>query len=167
MSFTPSFTITPLSAGSNFTITDTSIGSDGAIVDRQILLYTTVNNTLLVAAIDFPLSTGSSITIAPLTQDIALTVTVNWLNNIGAAIYTSNLIWAFVQFGLLFAESLTQFMISNHAILNDQNYMQNKYNLFCFIQGALNAITTGQSVLAAQSQILLYQNLIANTNFFF
>lgn len=166
MALVPSFTITPLGNGSSFTITDTSTGSDGAITDRQILLYT-ASNSLLVPAIDFPLSAGSSITISPLTTDVALSVMVNWNNTSGAAIYTYNLIFAFVQFGLLFLQSLTQSQISNPNIVNDQNWIQNKLTIFEEIQSALNAITVGQSVFAAQSCILRYNQMITNQNIIF
>lgn len=166
MSFAPSFTITPLSAPNSFTVTDNSIGSDGAITDRTISLYTTAN-ALLVGIIDFPLSAGSSITITPLTQDIALTVTVLWNSNTGVPLYNFSLIWGFVQYALLFLENITQFMISNPNIINDLNYMGNKFKMFALVQGALNAINVGQSVFAAQSQILLYQTMITNQQDYF
>lgn len=165
MSFSPSFTITPLGNGSSFTITDDSTGSDGSITDRTIYLYTT-SNSLLVPAIDFPLSAGSSITISPLTTDIAITVTVTW--NYGSVPqYTFNLIWAFVQFGLLFLQSLTQTQISNPSIVNDDNWVSNKLNIFLEIQSALNAINVGQSVSAAQSCINRYNSTIVNQNIIF
>ncbi len=166
MPLVPSFTITPLAAPNSFLITDTSTGSDGAITDRQILLYT-ASNVLLVPAIDFPLSAGSSITISPLTQDVALSIIVNWNNNVGSVLYTFNLIFAFVQYALLFLQNLTQFQISNPSIVNDTFFMGNKFNLFTEVQSALNAINVGQSLSAAQSCILRYQNLIVNTNDYF
>lgn len=166
MAFSPLFTITPLPAPSSFTVTDTSIGSDGAIADRQILIYSTANQ-LLVPAIDFPLSAGSSINISPLTQDVAVTVVLKWVDGGGIPLYTFSLIWAFVQYGLLFLENLTQFQISNPNIVNDTNWMGNKFKLFTEIQSALNAINIGQSFFAAQSCILRYQFMITNTNDFF
>lgn len=166
MALTPSFTITPLSDGASFIVNDTSTGSDGAITDRKILLYTTAN-ALLVAAIDFPLSAGSSITISPLTKDYALSVQVQWVNNVGAALYNFSLIYAFVQYALLFLEGLTQTQISNPNIANDTSFMGNKYRVFTEVQSALNAINTGQSLSAAQSCILRYQNYITNQNLYF
>lgn len=166
MAFSPSFSITPLGNGASFTITDTSVGSDGSITDRQILIYT-ASNALLVPAIDFPLSAGSSITISPLTTDIAVSITVNWNNNLGAAIYTYSLIYAFVQFGLLFLQSLTQTQISNPGLVNDNSWITNKLGIFLEIQSALNAITVGQSVFSAQSCILRYNNTIANQSIIF
>lgn len=166
MPLAPSFTITPLSDGASFTIADTSTGSDGAITDRQISLYTTANS-LLVPPIDFPLSDGNSITISPLTKDIALNVQLSWNNNLGVSLYNTSLIWAFIQFALLFLESLTQTQISNPNIVNDTNFMGNKFRVFTEVQSALNAINTGQSLAAAQSCILRYQNYITNQNIYF
>lgn len=161
MPLVPSFTITPLGNGSSFTVTDTSTGSDVAITDRQILIYTAAN-ALLVPAIDFPLSAGSSITVSPLTTDIAVSIALNWNNNVGAAIYTYNLIWAFVQFALLFLQSLTQTQTANPNIINDTGWVRNKFDIFLEVQSALNAINVGQSVYSAQSCILRYNNLITN-----
>jgi hypothetical protein len=166
MSFTASFTITPNGTGSGFTIADTSVGSDGSITDRTIYLYT-ASNALLVPAIDFPLSAGSSITISPLTTDIALTVVVTWNYTGGVAEYTYNLIYAFVQFGLLFLQTLTQTQISNPLIINDQNWISSKLGIFLEIQSALNAINVGQSVGSAQSCIARYNQTIANQNIIF
>lgn len=166
MPFSPNFTITPTGNPTSFIITDTSTDSDGAITDRQILLYT-VSNALLVPAIDFPLSAGSSITISPLTTDIALDIVINWNDNSGIPLYTKDLIYAFVQYGLQFLESLTQTQISNPNIVNDQNWINNKLTIFEEIQSAQNAINVGQSAYAAQSCILRYNNMIANQNIIF
>jgi|SRR5580693_8933087 hypothetical protein len=166
MALVPSFTISPTGNPAAFTITDTSTGSDGAITDRQILLYTAAN-ALLVPAIDFPLSAGSSITIAPLAMDQALNVVVTWNNNVGAVLYTTSLIYAFVQYGLQFLQQLTQTQISNPFIIRDDNWISNKLDIFLEIQSALNAINVGQSVFSAQSCILRYNAIIAQQNILF
>ena len=165
MALTPSFTITPLADPSSFVVQDTSTGSDGAITDRVIVLYKTDNSIL--GTFDFPLSAGTSITISPLTQDIAVSIQLNWNNSGGVSLYIFNLIYAFVQYALLFLQNLTQFQISNPAIINSQDFMGNKFNLFTEIQSALNSISVGQSLFAAQSCILRYQFLIKNTTYYF
>lgn len=166
MPFVPSFTITPTGNAAAFVVADTSTGSDGAITDRQILLYNSAN-ALIVPAIDFPLSAGASITIAPLANDQALNVVVNWLNSGGAAIYTTSLIFAFVQYGLQFLQQLTQTQISNPLIINDTGWINAKFTIFEEIQSALNAINVGQSLFAAQSCILRYTYIITNQNIIF
>jgi hypothetical protein len=166
MPLNPSFSITPTGTPASFTIQDTSTGSDGAITDRQILLYTPAG-ALLVPAIDFPLSAGASITIAPLAMDQALNVVVNWNNNVGGVLYTYSLIYAFVQYGLQFLQQLTQTQISNPGIINDDNWLGNKLSIFLEIQSALNAINVGQSIFSAQSCIARYNSLISNQNIYF
>lgn len=166
MAFAPSFTITPTGNPAAFTVVDTSTGSDGAIVDRQISLFTP-GNVLTCGPIDFPLSAGSSITVAPLTTDGAFNVIVTWNNSGGPAIYTASLIFAFVQYGLQFLQSLTQSQISNPLIVNDNSWITNKLSIFLEIKSALNSIVTGQSVGAAQSCILRYLSTISNQNIIF
>lgn len=165
MPLVPNFTGVGTSDPSAILIVDSSTGSDVAITNRVITLYKTDNTVL--GTFQFPLSAGSSITINPLTRDIALSIKLDWVNNVGVPIYTFSIINAFVQYVLLFLEGLTQTQISNPNIANDTNFMGNKYRVFTEMQSALNAINTGQSLSAAQSCILRYQNYIVNSNLYF
>lgn len=167
MPLVPSITIQPTGNGSEIVVNDTSTGSDGAITDRKINVYQANNSLLGASPYDFPLSAGSSITINPLDKDYAVTVIFTWVNSSGTPLYTASAIGAFVQYGLLFAESLTQTQEANPNIINDENFMGNKFKLFTEIQSALNAITTGQSVFSAQSCISRYQKLITNSTYYF
>lgn len=165
MALVVSFTITPLSNPGSFTLTDTSTGSDTNVTDRQILLYNSQNN-LYVAAIDWPIA-QSSITISPLTADQALNVVVNWNNSSGVPLYTASQIYAFVQYGEQFFFSLTQSQTAQPNLLNDNDYLQNKELLRLYIDSAIQAITIGGDIVAAQSSINLYQNLINNQSLYF
>ena len=151
MAFVPSFTITPSIVGSTFTITDTSTGGASGASTRTILLYQT-NGTLLVPGINFPIvaGAGDTITISPLTQDIALNVVVNYTIPPGIVTYSSNVIFAFLQFTLLFLYQLTESQSSTPAISQDTNYYNNKLQLFTEVQSALNAINTGLDLAGAQ-----------------
>lgn len=166
MAFSPSFTITPLSTPGSFTITDASTGSDASIVDRQILLYQT-NNTLLVSAIDFPLSAGSSITISPLTQDIALNVVVQWNYSGGVTQYSSQQIQAFVAFGQLFQYTLSQKQSTTPNITGDTLYYYNRMKLQLGIDSALQAISIGLDLQGAQVCINQYNNMLTNSAYYF
>lgn len=160
MALTPSFTITPTSNAAAFTLTDTSTGSDGAIVGKVILLYL-VSNSLLVPSIPWPTATNP-ITISPLTQDVALNVTVNWVDVDGNVLYTASMIYAFVQYGEQFYYGLTQQATATPTIVNDQLYYQNKSILRDELDSAVQAITIGQDVYSAQECIGRYQQLINN-----
>jgi len=167
MPLVPSITIAPTGNGSEIVVTDTSTGSDGAITDRKIFVYQANNSLLGASPYDFPLSAGSSITISPLDKDYAVTVLVQWVDSGGVSLYSANAIGAFVQYALLFAQTLTQTQEANPNIISDQNFMGNKFNLFTEVQSALNAIVNGQSVFSAQTAITRYQKLLNNSTYYF
>jgi len=167
MALTPSFSLSATADPSAVSVQDTSTGSDGAITTRKIIFTQTDGTPLGGSPYDFPLSAGTSITVNPLDKDYGLTVTVNWVDVSGAVLYTANQIFVFTQYAKLFLESLTQQQIANPEIVNDQNFIQNKFNLFQGVKSAENALTYGQSVSAAQFCITQYQELITNNQFFF
>lgn len=167
MALVPSFTVGITSDPSQVVIADTSTGSDGAITTRKIIFTQADGNSLASSPYDFPLSAGSSITVNPLGKDYGLTITLNWVNAGGTVLYTANQIFVFTQYAKLFLESLTQQQIANPEIVNDQNFIQNKFNLFQGVKSAENALAYGQSVSAAQFCVTQYQELITSNQFFF
>lgn len=167
MSFNPSIVISATLDPSIISVEDTSTGSDVAITDRKIYVYQANNNLQGASPYDFPLSAGTSITINPLDKDYAITVVVNWTDVGGTVLYTANAIGAFVQYALLFLQQLTQTQESNPQIINDQNFMGNKFLVFTEVQSALNAITNGQSVQSAQQAITRYQKLLNSSSYYF
>lgn len=167
MAFVPSFQIGITSDPSQAVITDNSTGSDGTISDRKVIFTQTDSSLLGASPYDFPLSAGASITLNPLDKDYALVVTTNWVDSSGNVLYTTSVIFVFVGYAMQFLEGLTQQQIASPSIVNDQNFIPNKFNLFQEVQSAQNAINIGQSVQAAQSCVLRYQNLITNDNFYF
>ena len=165
MPLVPSFTIGININPSNIIITDTSTGSDVAITDRKILLYTVTN--ILLTTLDFPLSAGSSITIAPLTQDVALNVVVNWVNVAGGILYTSSQIYAFTGFSEAYYYGLTQAEASNPGIIQSQTYYQKKSELRTFLDDAPQSINIGNDLGNAQAAILRAQFIIINADKWF
>jgi len=167
MAFSPSFTIGISTDGdaSAIILTDTSTGSDGAIASRQILLYQT-DNTLLTAAIPWASATNP-ITINPLTQDIALNITINWLDSSGATLYTSSQIYAFTFYAELFYATLTRNQSSQFKVTQDSNYYSNKSLLRVLIDSTNQAINVMQDIFSAETCISLYQQLINNQNYYF
>lgn len=167
MPLVPSFTIGVTNNPASVVITDTSTGSDVAITDRKVIFTQTDSISLSGSPYDFPLSAGASITLNPLDKDYALTTTVNWTDINGNVLYTADVIFFFKGYALQFLEGLTQQQIANPSIVNDQNFIPNKFNLFQEVQSAQNAIDIGQSVFAAESCVLRYQLLMTNDNFYF
>ena len=149
MAFTPAFTIATSIDPSAIILQDTSTGGSSGANTRTILLYQT-DSTLLVSAINWPIiaGTGDVITINPLQQDIALNIVVRYTDAGGNILYSSNQIYAFLQYTLLF-------------------YYDNKFKLFTEVLSAQNAITTGVDQAGAQQCIERAFLLTSNQNLFF
>jgi len=167
MPFSPNFTVAQTSSPSQLILTDTSTGSDGAITDRKILQYNSANN-LPFGVIDWPIA-DSSITISPLTADIALNIQVNYNNNVGAVLYTKSQLFAAVQYAEQFYYGLTQQQAAttNLNILNDYPYFENKSKLRMLIDSAVQAIAVGSDIFSAQFCISIYQQMLNNPNLYF
>lgn len=168
MAIVPSFTATPSTSGdaTALILQDTSTGSDGAIASRAILLYQT-DNTLLVPQISWAYPSPNPITINPLTQDVALNIQILWLNNVGATLYTTSLLYAATYYAELFYATLTRNQSSNFKITADTNYYDNKSLLRDLIDSTNQAITIMADIFSAETCISLYQNLINNQNLYF
>lgn len=167
MPLTPSFTVESTSNPAQLLLTDTSTGSDGAVTDRQILLYNSAGN-LVMPSIDWPIA-DASITISPLTVDIALNIQVNWNNSGGTPLYTKSQLFAATQFAEQFFYTLTQEQAAttNLNILTDFPYFTNKSMLRTLIDSAVQAIEVGVDIFSAQFCISLYQQLLNNPNLYF
>jgi hypothetical protein len=175
MPLTPNFS-TSQQAGlpSNVIITDTSTGSDVAIVSRRVFLVnyageyvvadgTTTNYTV------WPLA-QSSISIDCLTEDTALSVTVNYVDAGGVTLYTKTSLAGFTLYNETFYYSLTQGQaaISNPSyILQDNTYFQNKSKLRCLIDSGNQSVTLGYDITSAQICYDLATAMVSNQNLFF
>ena len=167
MALTQAFTINAIAQinPAAIALVDTSTGADVNIATRQILLYQ-VDNSLLTAAVNWPYA-QTSLTITPLTQDVALNIVINWLDGSGNILYTSAQIYAFTGFSELFLYQLTQNQTSQPNIVVDQNYYNNKVKLRSELDSAKSAISTGFDIYSAQSCLQRAIYMVNNSNFFF
>jgi hypothetical protein len=175
MPFVQNFT-TSQQAGlpSDVIITDTSTGSDGAIVSRRVFLtnyageYVVADGTTTNYTV-WPLA-QSSISIDCLTQDTALTVTVNWVDAGGVTLYTKTSLAGFTLYNETYYYSLTQGQaaVGNPSyILQDNNYFQNKSKLRCLIDSGNQAVTLGYDITSAQECYDLASFMVTNQNNYF
>lgn len=154
MPIAPAFSINAIQpiSPSTINLVDLSTGSDAAISSRQILLYQ-IDNTLLTSPITWPYS-ASSISIAPLTQDIAVNVVVNWLAVDGVTVlYTSSQIFGFKNYSEQFYYSLIQAQTAQPNVIIDVNYITNLMQLRVYLDSVFQAISVGQDIYAAESII--------------
>lgn len=168
MALVPSVTVSNNSVSTNtFTLVDTSTGSDGAIASRQIFIYLVDNSQAAGSPVSFPLSAGSSISPSILTQDFAYSITVNWLDGSGNALYTFSIIGVFTGFLEWFYYGLVQSIAAQSNIQNDQVFTTNLGRLRTYIDSANQSISIGGSIYNAQNMILLAQQLQQNSTLYF
>lgn len=170
MPLSPAFLIGSVNTGATIDptailLTDSSTGSDGAITARTISLYT-VQNNLLVSVIPWPLA-STTITINPLTQDIALNVLVNWVDSGGASLYNLGQIAAFTGYGEQFNYNLIQTETSSPGILQDVNYQNYVNTLNNYLINAVKAISIGRNLGNAEAMILKETYLVQNSNLYY
>lgn len=167
MPIIPSFSINviPPVNPAEIDLVDASTGSDGTIATRQVLFYK-IDNSLLVGAQNWPYS-QSSISLTPLTQDIALNTIVNWLDGSNNILYTSAQIFGFKNYAEQFYYSLIQAMTANPLIVNDNNFFTNFELLRSYLSSVVQAINTGIDIYAAQNLIGKATNMVQQHQLFF
>lgn len=169
VSFLPSFyTNQTLGATNIVNAYDNSTGSDVAITQRR-LYFQQADGTFLVPSgtttnyVEWPIL-SNPLAINLLTQDAALLVICNWCDVNGTVLYTESQLYCYTNNGESFLYQLTQGQASNPALLNDTNYLQNKYLVRVYIDSANNAVLFGLDISAAANCISAYTAMIANQN---
>ena len=174
MPLTPNFSMSQNSGTPNIiTATDTSTGSNVTITGRRIYLLQsdgtylvpsgTTTNYVVWALAD------TSISLNVLTQDTALTVTVDWVDINGTTVETKTISFGFTAYNETFYYGLTQgqVAITNPLVQNSTGYYSNKMLLRVFIDSGDQAISFASDIYSAQ---LCYDNatyLVTNASFNF
>ena len=172
MPLTPSFTVSQTSGlPSVINLTDNSTGSDAAIFERRVfiqrndgtyLVPTGTSTNYIVWAYANP-----TIAIDVLKKDMAVQVTVQWLNNAGAVLYSINTLNLFTLYLKTFFYSLTQYQATNKSITQNNNFYGNKSKLWGFIKGAETAIQLASDISGAQNELDAATQMINSEKMFF
>ena len=172
MPLTPSFLVSQTSGlPSVINLTDNSTGSDAAIFERRVFIQKN-DGTYLV-----PLGTTSNYTvwnyanptiaIDVLKKDLAVTITVQWLNNVAAVLYSRNTLNLFTLYLKTFFYSLTQYQATNKSITQNNNFYGNKSKLWAYIKGAETSIELAADISGAQNELDAATQMINNEKLFF
>jgi hypothetical protein len=170
---TPNFTGSQNSGTPSIcTFADTSTGSDVSITQRRIFLlqadgtYLTGNG---VINYDTWAYADASISLDVLSQDTALSVTVQWLDISNTVLYTKTISFGFDAFGQNFFYGLSdgQVPITNPPVALSTNYYQNKLQFYCYLVSAEQAILYASDIYKAQINYDADQWMISNENYFF
>lgn len=174
MPLTPNFTMSQSSGTPNIiTATDTSTGSDVLITSRRIYLLQ-ADGTYLVetgTTTDYTVwaLADTSISLDVLSQDTAISVTVQWLDVSNAVLYTKTIAFGFDAFGQNFFYGLSdgEVPITNPPVVLSSNYFLNKVRFYCYLTSGGQAISYASDIQKAQLAYDLDQEMITNTNYYF
>lgn len=155
MPLSTSFTISQSGLSPNtITCNDTSSGSDSSVSQRRIFVqtaygtYLTGDGTVNYDSWDYA---DVSIALAILSEDSAISVTVQWLSGADAVLYTLTQVFCCPQFNKNFFYYLIQQQALTPSVLQDTNYFSNMATYWMNITGAIQAVEIGADISASQA----------------
>lgn len=172
MAFSPAFTVAQSAASPAYcTLTDSSSGSDGSITSRKIYITDYAGNPVVpsgttTAYIVWPYA-DSTITLNLLTEDLAVQITVNWLDISNATLYTSTNEFCLAAFNQQKFYYLTQQLALNPATLQDSTFSKNLAAYWVAIIGAINAVELAADVANSQNLLNIATNYLNNEQIYF
>lgn len=159
MALTPDFsTYQEVGSPSIVNIVDTSTGSDVAIDSRRVYLVDSQGNYVVPSGTTTDYVVWSyadtEIAIDCLSIDMALNITVLWLDSGGVTLYSKTRLQGFTLYNMTFFYSLTQSQASQQNppinVLQDTDYYASKTTLLSNIESGDNAIVYGGDIFTAQ-----------------
>jgi len=172
MPFVPNFTASQYSGTpSVITLTDTSTGSDVTIASRRVYLLQ-ANGTFLVPAgttTDYIVwdLVDTSIDLDVLSQDSALSITVQWMSGIQTVVTSKTISFAFTAYNETFYYGLTESQVANSNLSASVNWYQTKLVLRVEIDSADQAITFASDIYSAQAALNRATYISTNQAYFF
>jgi hypothetical protein len=172
MPLVPNFTASQFSGTpSVITLTDTSTGSDVAITSRRVYLLQ-ANGTFLVPAgttTDYVVwdLVDTSIDLDVLSQDSALSITVQWMSSTNTIVTSKTISFAFTAYNETFYYGLTESQVANSNLSASTNWYQSKLVLRVEIDSADQAITFASDIYSAQAALNRATYISTNQALFF
>lgn len=172
MPLTPSFTASQNSGlPSTIVLTDTSTGSDVTITKRRVFLLQSNGQYLVPAGtttnfIEWSLA-NISISLDVLTQDTALSITVQWLTSSNVVVVNKTTSFAFTAYNETFYYGLTEDQVANASLTSSNDWYQNKMILRVELDSATQAISFASDIFSAQAALNRATYISTNSNYFF
>jgi len=172
MPFIPNFTASQYSGTpSIITLNDTSVGSDVTIASRRVYLLQ-ANGTFLVPAgttTDYIVwdLVDTSIDLDVLSQDSALSITVQWMSGINTVVTSKTISFAFTAYNETFYYGLTESQVANSNLSASTNWYQSKLVLRVELDSADQSITFASDIYSAQAALNRATYISTNQAYFF
>jgi hypothetical protein len=102
-----------------------------------------------------------------LTQDTALSITVQWMDAANAVVTSKTISFAFTAYNETFYYGLTESQVANSNLTASTNWYQTKLVLRVEIDSAIQAITFASDIYSAQAALNRATFISTNQSFFF
>jgi len=155
MPFNPSFTTSQtIGVPESVNFADTSTGSDGSITARRVYMQL-ANGDYLVpdgTTTDYFVWALADVTktFDLLTKDVAVTITVQWVDTNGTVLYSAQSVTGFTLYNETFAYQINYAMSGNPLLINDNQYFEKDSELRVNIDSGNQAISFAGDTYAAQ-----------------
>lgn len=154
-------------------LTDASTGSDGTITQRRVYVqkadgdYMVEDGTATEYEVwgDFPAT--STITLNLLDKDYAVKITVQWLTAGNVVVYDYIRYYGFTLYNETFDYGLTQLLTANPLIINDNNFLEHKFDVRALIDSGNNAVSFAEDITNAQMAYDRATELRFNSKYYF
>jgi hypothetical protein len=176
MPFTPGFsTSQTIGLPNKINFTDTSTGSDNAINSRRVVIRDAANSYIVETGTTtnyevWEITSGldpRSISFDVLKKDMALYITVQWLNSSNTILYAKSYLTGFTLYNESFDYQMTQVLSGNPLLINDHNFFANKSQLRVSIDSGNQAVFLAADIYAGQQCYDRATNLRLNSPYFF
>lgn len=174
MAFVAAFTVSqPLGEPNVITLTDTSTGTDADITQRRVYIRDAYGNDVLPEGTTEYVEwdwADSSIDIDCLEEDMALLITVQWLDVSDAVLYDTNDKTGATSYNEDFMYSLSQMLAANPKRVNDNGFLNNYAKMRVATDAGSNALTRYGDMVTTQlcydvaTEIRLNSVYLFNTN---
>lgn len=173
MPLSPAFTVSQSAATpADVTFEDTSTGSDVAITQRRI--YVTDNNGDAVVPtgtstsyIAWAYATNPLAVSDLLTEDLAVTIVVQWLNVSNTVLYSSSEVFCLRQFNIQEFISLIQDQALSPSVVQDTNYFSNLCQYWVNITGANVMVENAEDLSGSQNCLNRATEMLTNETKYF
>lgn len=156
MALTQNFSATQLLGLPNIiVVTDTSTGSDVNVTSRRVYLRDAYNDDVLPAGTTTDYVAWdiaeTSINIDCLTKDMALSITVDWLDVNETVLYTKNSVVGFTSYNEDFLYQLNSHIANKYQRTADGGFVQNYLEVRMRIDSGNQAVLLGADIAKAQA----------------
>lgn len=173
MPLTPAFTVSQSAAApANVTFTDSSTGSDVAVTSRRIYVTDSNGDPVVPTGtstdyISWPIGTNPIEVADLLTQDLAVTVLVQWLDVSNTVLYQLADVYCLRAFNTQNFIYLIQQQALNPGVVQDATYFSNLCQYWINIEGANTMIVEAEDLSGSQACLDRATNFLNNETLFF